>query len=249
MSQVATSPPIPDPAFLKWPASASSEYIEARRALLNEEFALRNQIERVAAQRRALPPGPILPKYVFEEGPADLALDGPSRKICLGEVAGEGGKTLVLYHMMLRENAEEACPGCSMFLDGLNGVAKHLAQRITFVVVAKAPLEKLRGWARKRGWANLRLLSSYGSDFNKDLGVEWPAWFPKLEQGPGMSVFRYEVEEGKPREEGVVRHLYTATPHFAEDVIRGMDLLSPVWNLLDLTPEGRGEWDARNDTV
>ncbi|OCL15357.1 DUF899-domain-containing protein [Glonium stellatum] len=249
MAQAATSTPTPDPAFLKWPASASPEYIEARRALLDEEFALRNQIERVAAQRRALPPGPILPKYVFEEGPADLTLNEPSREICLGEVAGAGGKTLVLYHMMLGENAEEACPACSMFLDGLNGVAKHLAQYITFVVVAKAPLEKVRAWARKRGWVNLRLLSSCRSEFNKDMGVERPAWFSELEQGPGISVFRYEVEEGKPKEEGVMRHFYTTTPHFAEDVVRGMDLLSPVWNLLDLTPEGRGEWNPRNDTV
>ena len=26
---------------------------------------------------------------------------------------------------------------------------------------------------------------------------------------------------------------------------RGMDLLSPLWNFLDLTPEGRGDWMPR----
>ena len=45
----------------------SAEYRAARNALLNDEIALRAQIEAVAAKRRALPPGGNVPEdYVFE---------------------------------------------------------------------------------------------------------------------------------------------------------------------------------------
>ncbi|KAH7355463.1 hypothetical protein BKA66DRAFT_475450 [Pyrenochaeta sp. MPI-SDFR-AT-0127] len=246
----ANSPRIPDPAFHKWPANTSDDYIKARHALLEEEYALINQIEKVAAQRRALPPGPVIPEYVFEEGCWDLNSDLPSKKITLAEVAkkGEvGRKTLVVYHMMMGENNTTACSSCSMFIDGLNGVAKHLAQRFNLVIVAKAPLPAIRAYAKKRAWNNLRFLSSRDNTFNKDMGVEEPEWMKTMPQGPGMSVFRYE--EG----EDATRFCYQTTPHFGQkhdkEVIRGMDLLTPVWNLLDITPEGRGNWDASLDYV
>ncbi|ORY16612.1 hypothetical protein BCR34DRAFT_584273 [Clohesyomyces aquaticus] len=241
---------IPNPAFHKWPANASETYISARRALLEKEFALRDQIEEVAAQRRALPPGPTLPTYTFDEGPKDLDLSSPITPITLSEVAKPGPlghKTLVVYHMMMDENETKACPGCSMFVDGLNGIAKHLAQRFNLVIIAKAPILAIRAYAKKRGWNDLRFLSSFGKSFNKDMGVEAPEWMPDLSQGPGMSVFRYE-EDGD-RGEAKVRFLYQTTPHFDAGTVRGMDLLTPVWNLEDITPEGRGEWFPGNDYV
>jgi predicted dithiol-disulfide oxidoreductase (DUF899 family) len=45
---------------------------------------------------------------------------------------------------MLPEDDEEYCPNCSMWIDGFNGVAAHLDQHVTFVVMAKAPLHKFR---------------------------------------------------------------------------------------------------------
>lgn len=93
-----------DPSFHKWPASVDDDYVTARRALLEKEYALVNQIEEVAAQRRALPAGPVLPTYTFEEGPKDLNENSPVKQITLAEVAkpGElGHKTLVVYHMMV----------------------------------------------------------------------------------------------------------------------------------------------------
>jgi predicted dithiol-disulfide oxidoreductase (DUF899 family) len=40
-----------------------------------------------------------------------------------------------------------------------------------------------------------------------------------------------------------VRHVYSKGAQMADDRReRGIDLLSPVWHLLDLTPHGRGEW-------
>jgi predicted dithiol-disulfide oxidoreductase (DUF899 family) len=43
--------------------------------------------------------------------------------------------------------------------------------------------------------------------------------------------------------DGTVRHFYSAHPRMASDIQeRGIDLLSPIWNVLDLTPQGRGNW-------
>ncbi|HZE71796.1 MAG TPA: DUF899 family protein [Pyrinomonadaceae bacterium] len=48
--------------------------------------------------------------------------------------------------------------------------------------------------------------------------------------------------------DGTLRHFYTAHPRMAEDIKeRGLDLLIPVYNILDLTPEGRGDWYASFD--
>ena len=48
--------------------------------------------------------------------------------------------------------------------------------------------------------------------------------------------------------DGSPRHYDTCHPRLADDIPeRGIDLLSPVWNLLDLTPAGRGDWYAGLD--
>jgi predicted dithiol-disulfide oxidoreductase (DUF899 family) len=221
--------------FRRWPSNASEEYIAARNQLLQAELGLRDQIEHVAALRRALPPGAPMPAYTFEEGPRSLEVqqgDENVIKITLQELVGD--RSLVIYHLMFAEDEDEPCPMCSMWIDGFDGVVSHFEQRVDFAVIAKAPLAKLRSWARARGWNNLRLLSSSSTTFNADMNLEHPDWMPSLKQGPGISVFRNEG--------GVVRHVYSCPPEFAPGKVRAMDLLSPVWNLLDIVPEGRGEW-------
>lgn len=217
-----------------WPAGASAEYIAARKALLAEERDLRDRVESVAALRRRLPTGTILDEYVFEEGPRDLAEDAPAGETSLLDVFGDHG-TLVVYHLMFAPDAEQACPMCSMWVDGFHGVSHHLGQHVGFAVVARAPLDRLRAWGRHRGWDGLRLLSSYRNSFNPDLGVE----DPDGAQRPAVSVFARDGDR--------VRHTYTMQASFSVDEAeRGIDLLSPVWQVLDLTPGGRGDWYADN---
>ncbi|MGI5238465.1 DUF899 family protein [Dactylosporangium sp. CA-139066] len=217
-----------------WPAGAGEEYRKARSALLDAERALRDRVEEVAAARRALPPGAVLPAYTFEEGPADLGLDEPVTTPALADLFG-GHDTLVVYHLMYAPQDDGACPMCSMWVDGFQGVHHHLARHTGFAVVAKAPLPKLREWGRRRGWDGLRLLSSHRSDFNRDLHAE-----DDEGQRPGLSVFR--------RQDGTVRHWYTMHADFSpEERERGIDSYSPVWSVLDLLPQGRGDWYAGND--
>lgn len=217
-----------------WAPQASDDYVAARRELLQAETELIEHAERVAAMRRTLPPGPVLPDYEFDEGPRDLSTDEPVRRTSLAELVADR-RPAVVYHLMYHPDDEEACPMCSMWVDGLHGVSHHLGQHVNLAVVAKAPLPKLRAWARRRGWDGLRLLSSFGSTFNADLGAE----DAEGGQQPEVSVF--------VRSPGGVRQAYTT---HADAVLtrheRGLDLLSPVWNVLDLTPGGRGEWYAEN---
>src|SRR5271168_5380304 len=54
----------------------NAAYRKARNELLVEEIELRRNIERVAAQRRALPPGGEVPKdfeFISESGPVRLS--------------------------------------------------------------------------------------------------------------------------------------------------------------------------------
>ena len=214
----------------------SNEYLEKREALRVAELELMRQQERVAEMRRGLPDGPVVEDYVFREGPQDLdAGDTPVRSVRLSELFTEPGRSLVVYHLMLGKRQTTPCPMCTMWIDGYNAVVRHVAQNADLVIAAAADPATLRAHARDRGWRDLRLLSCGDNTFKRDLGSE----DADGNQDSTISVFTRDRD-------GAVRHFYTAHPRMADDVMeRGLDLLSPVWNILDLTPQGRGDWYAQ----
>lgn len=226
----------------RYPIGTSEEYIIARNDLLKAEWELRDQLERVASMRRSLPRGATMKTYTFHEGPEDINQTGPITTTTLADLTPADGRSLVVEHLMFGAKADTPCPMCASFLDGLNAVAPHLGQFVNFAVVAKAPIETLRTYAARRGWNKVRLLSSFESDFNTDMHVENPAWMAGADQLPAVSVFRKEAD-------GVVGHVYTVSANYDRETGRGMDLLSPIWNILDLTPEGRGDRDLSNEYV
>ncbi|MGX7758440.1 DUF899 family protein [Streptomyces angustmyceticus] len=215
------------------PAEEPAAYVDAREELRQAEIELMRHRERVAGLRRRLPLGPAVDDYGFEEGPADLAAgDAPASTVRLSELFTRPGRDLVVYHFMYGKRQTEACPMCTMWIDGFNGVAHHLAQNVDFVIVAAAGLPALRAHARRRQWTNLRLLSAGSSTFKYDLGSE----DAEGNQDSTVSVF---TRDGN----GPVRHFYSVHPRLSDDIDqRGIDLLSPVWHVLDLTRHGRGEW-------
>lgn len=208
-------------------------YADAREELRQAEIELMRHRERVAELRRGLPPGPAVDDYVFEEGPADLeAGDTPVTNVRLSELFTRPGRDLVVYHFMFGKQQTEACPMCTMWIDGFNGVARHIDQNVDFAVVAAADLPALRAHARSRQWANLRLLSAASNTFKYDLDSEDAEGY----QDSTVSVF---TREGN----GPMRHFFSEHPRMSDDIDqRGIDLLSPVWDILDLTPQGRGDW-------
>ncbi len=206
----------------------SPEYEKLRQELLEGEIALKEQVGKVAALRRSLPAGPLVTDYEFSEGAAGR---GQVRQVRLSQLFPEGKDTLIAIHFMYGGAQEHPCPMCSMWADTYDAAARHLLQRAGLVLVAEAEIDKLQAWARERGWTKLRLLSSHGTTFKSDLKMQ----DDDGTQHPGVSVFTREAD-------GSVRHFYTCEAGMAKDHWNGMDLLSPVWNLLDLTLEGRGDW-------
>jgi predicted dithiol-disulfide oxidoreductase (DUF899 family) len=217
----------------------SGEYLARREKLRLLEIESVGLRERVAALRRQLPQGAIVEDYVFVEGPADLdAGDTPTHAVRLSELFTGPDRSVVIYQFMFGKRQTSPCPMCTLMIDSLNGVAHHLAQNVDLAIVAATDPPALRAHARRQGWDNLRLLSTgEGSTFKYDLGGE----DREGNQDSTISVFTREAD-------GTLRHFYSAHPHMAPDIKeRGLDLLSPVYNLLDLTPQGRGDWYASLD--
>jgi len=211
----------------------SAAYREARNKLLEAEIALRSQIEEVAALRRQLPPGgPVPEDYLFEEGAADINDSQTARKTRLSELFDPGKDTLIIYSYMFGPNMKSACTSCTSILDGLNGTAPHVRNKVSFAVVAKSGLERIRELARGRGWKNLRLLSSANNTYNHDYQGETASG----DQLPSLNVFT--------RSDGKIQHFYHTELLFAPKEPgqdgRHVDMIWPLWNLFDYTPEGRG---------
>src|SRR6266545_3939365 len=151
----------------------SAEYLAKREELRLAEIELMRQRERVAGLRRQLPPGPALEDYKFIEGPVDLdSGDTPTRTVRLSELFTGAGRPLVIYHLMYGKRQTKPCPMCTAWIDGINGVAHHVAQNVDLAIVAAAGPSDLRAHARSRGWNRLRLLSAGDSTFKSDLGSE-----------------------------------------------------------------------------
>jgi predicted dithiol-disulfide oxidoreductase (DUF899 family) len=211
----------------------SAAYRKARNGLLRSEIELRRQIESVATARRKLPLGGTVPEdYIFEEGAADIADTMTARRVRLSELFGDKD-TLVAYSFMYGPAMAKACPMCTSMLDGLSGQAPHVAQRASLVVIAKSPIERIRAYARERGWSGLRLLSSAGNTYNRDYkgeGTDGSQW-------PSLNVF--------VRRNGKIHHFYHTEllfpPAEPGQNHRHVDMIWPLWNLLDYTPEGRGK--------
>jgi len=202
----------------------SAEYRAARAALLAEEIELRRHIERVAAQRRALPPGaPVTGDYRFmtQDGETDLAgLFGDKQ-------------TLVTYSYMFGPQRERPCPMCTNLLDAWDGNAGDMQQRIALAVVARSPLERLLAWKQERGWKHLRLVSDINGAYFRDyFGLT-----PDGSEVPAQNVFT--------KRDGTLRHFWSAeitTSDPGQDP-RGAPDPAPLWTVLDQTPEGRGrDW-------
>jgi predicted dithiol-disulfide oxidoreductase (DUF899 family) len=228
----------------------SADYRAARDRLLEQEIELRRATEALAEARRGLPPGGEVPEdYVFQGRGAG----GAQAPVRLSELFAPGRDSLVSYSFMFPRDpeddspgpaggqtallplAEGPCPSCTALLDQLDGAAQHVVQHLNFVVIAKAPLPRVLTFARERGWRHLRLLSSAENSFNRDYRAEAAGGL----QRPMLNVFHRDGE--------TIRHFWGSELLYAPvdpgQEPRHVGTLEPLWNLLDLIPEGRpADW-------
>ena len=223
----------------------SADYLAKREEVRLAEIELMRARERVAELRRALPKGAEIQDYEFLEctlgalpdgratasGPPTIGHgDEPVTKVRLSDLFTSPDRALVVYHFMFGKKQTVACPMCTAWIDAFNGVAPHLAQNVDFAIVAAADPATLRAHGRNRGWDKLRLLSAGDSRFKRDLGSE----DEEGKQDSQISVFTKDAD-------GTMRHFYSGHPWLDPEIKeRGIDELNPLWNILDLTPQGRG---------
>lgn len=231
MSETATLPRELEPAGdmaaaspIRWPGE-SDDYRRARVALLEEEIELRRQIQRVAEHRRALPPGGIARDYRF--------LDKDGRELGLADMFG-AHETLFTYFWMYGPERQRPCPMCTSFVGSLDQPARDIEQRVALAIIGRSPVERQLAFAKERGWTHLTFYQTVGEDFARDYrlvvdGDEGAGVFVWTRDGDQVRLFW--AAEGGPE---------TADPgfdpHLAPDP-------TPLWNVLDWTPEGRGtDW-------
>ncbi|MDO9412143.1 MAG: DUF899 family protein [Pseudolabrys sp.] len=199
----------------------SAEYRRARTALLAEEIELRRHIERVAAQRRALPLGGEVKNYQFvsENGPTDL-----------NRMFGDKD-TLVIYCYMFGPQRETPCPMCTSLLSAWDGEARDIMQNVALAVTARSSIDRLMEFKWERNWRSLKLYSDVSGEFSRD----YHAVTNEGGDDAGLHVFT--------RKNGAIRHFWsgemdgdTADP--GQDP-RGAPDLMPLWTVLDCTPNGR----------
>jgi predicted dithiol-disulfide oxidoreductase (DUF899 family) len=229
------------------------EYRAARDALLKSELELRRQMEAVAAELRALPPGGEVPEdYAFDE----IGSDGELVVVRMSELF-RGRDTLMVYHYMFprhsgdrragptrgafagRPLGEGPCPSCTALIDMWEGTIPHFdGLGGNLVIAARAPLEEVATFAREKGWKYIRLVSAARNNFRRDYGGDGPDGEPV----PIMTVFRRNAE-------GVIR-LYWASELVHAPTDPGQDMrhlgtVEPLWTLFDLTPAGRPNADEQ----
>lgn len=216
------------------PIVTKQDWIEARRSLLVEEKELTRLRDRLAEHRRALPWVKIEKPYVF---------DSPTGKVSLADLFG-GRSQLYIKHFMMAPGSTTQCVGCSFEVDHIEGILTHINNHdVTYVVVARAPIEEIEVVRNRMGW-KFPWVSSYRSDFNYDFDVSFtpeqvasgralynfgraPEWAAGLIDLSGRSVFFKD-------EDGLIYLTYASFGRGGEDFLT-------AYRILDVMPKGRQE--------
>lgn len=208
-----------------------SEWIAARKALLDREKEFTRLRDELSRQRRALP---------WERVDKDYVFDGPDGATMLSDLF-DGRSQLIVYHFMYGPDWDTGCKSCSFLADHFDPAVVHLRQRdVSMVAVSRAPLKVLNAYKKRMGWGFL-WVSSLNNDFNRDYHVSFTqeelergdayynyrnGGFPSAE-APGASVF---YKDG----DGTLYHTYSV-------YARGLDMFITAYHYLDLVPKGRDE--------
>lgn len=196
----------------------SPEYRAARDALAQEEQELNRRVKAVAEQRRNLPPGGELKENYNFVWATDQKL---GESVSFDQLFGDKD-TLILYSFMFGPSWDNPCPSCTSVVDGFDRSAYQVGQDAAFVVIGKAPAERINAWAKTRGWSQIDLISGSDCTYQADYGCQ----SHDDRQHPKLNVFQ--------KLGGSIVHFWGS-----EIPENDIDMVWPYWNLMDLTPAGR----------
>lgn len=209
-----------------------TDWLRARRELLEREKAHTREKDAIAKIRRELPWVRLNKEYVFETETGTASL---------GQLFGTC-QQLIVYHFMFGKDWEQGCKSCSFWADSFNGVSEHLKARdITFIAVSRAPMSVLLPFKKRMGW-DFDWVSSAPNSFNADFHVGFGP--DHARSGPMMYNFR-EVDSVPMDEmhgtsvfargdDGAIYHTYSTYG-------RGLDGTNAAYSYIDMTPKGRNE--------
>ena len=206
-------------------------WVAARKDLLKKEKEFTRLRDELSRQRRELPWEKVPKQYLFE------AAEG---KQTLADLFG-GRSQLIVYHFMLGPGWKEGCPSCSFLADSYDAASLHLAHRdTTLVVVSRATLPEIEAFKKRMGWG-FKWVSSFATDFNFDYQVS----AAKEEQGEDQVYYNYQLMKFPAEERPGLSVFYKDAKadifHTYSTYARGLDILIPTYNFLDMTPKGRDE--------
>ncbi len=213
------------------PIVSRDKWLAARKALLAREKEMTRALDRLRAERRALPWVKVEKRYAF---------DAPGGRATLADLF-DGRSQLAVYHFMLAPGSDHVCDGCAFLSDHVDAARTHFEHAdLSFAAVSRAPLERIERVKRRMGW-RFRWVSSAGGDFNHDFGVSFtPDQVASGEAGYNYGTTPYAAEDLHgvsvffKAENGDVFHTYST-------YARGAELLAGAFNWLDLAPKGRNE--------
>lgn len=213
------------------PTVSRDEWLDARKALLAREKEVTRALDRLRAERRALPWVRVEKRYAF---------DTPEGRATLADLF-DGRSQLAVYHFMLAPGSDHICDGCAFLSDHVDAARMHFEHAdLSFAAVSRAPLEQIERVKRRMGW-RFRWVSSAGDGFNYDFGVSFtPEQVASGAVGYNYGTTPYAAEDLHgvsvffKAEDGGVFHTYST-------YARGAELLSGAFNWLDLAPKGRNE--------
>lgn len=168
-------------------------------------------------------------RFVGEDGPKTFA-----------DLFGDK-QTLIVYSYMFGPQRERPCPMCTNLLGGWEGNGADIQQKVALAIVARSPIEKLIKWKKERGWKHLKLYSDVNGNYTRD----YFGLLPNGDEIPALNVFT--------RRDGTIRHFWSGSDMSGDTADPGQDPRgapdpAPLWNVLDLTPEGRGsDWYPKLD--
>lgn len=207
------------------------QWLSARKALLRKEKAFSHERERLAQKRRELPWVKVDKNYVF---------DGPNGPESLAKLFGNKSQ-LVVYHFMFGPGWKEGCAHCSFWSDHYDGMKPHLMARdVSFVAISRAPYAEIKPFQKRMGW-EFKWLSSNKNEFNydfwasfRDEDIKKKKVLYNFETGPMFTTDREGISVFARDKKGNVFHTYST-------YARGIDMVNPTYQFLDLVPKGRDE--------